>query len=139
MDENSNATSTSSEKANKPALAEGVSATLYQGTFAVVNGTGQTITNVSVKHTCGNFVNTAVATSLAPGVSIAPVKLEAQTGSNDYWSLSFQMGNVSRSRNSKQCNYLQSDAPATCIIALYAGNFSVLTPESSPCLNNGYD
>lgn len=127
------------EKADKPLLAEGVSATLYQGTFVVNNGTGQTITNVSVKHTCGNFVNTAVAVSLAPGESTAPVLLQAQTGSNDDWSLSFQMGNVSRSRDSKQCNYETEDAPGTCVIALYDDSFSVITPKSSPCLNNAYD
>jgi len=127
------------EKADKPILAEGVSATLYQGTFVVNNGTGQTITNVSVKHTCGNFVNTSVAVSLAPGESAPPVILQAQTGSNDNWSLSFQMGNVSRSRSSKQCNYETEDAPNTCVIALYDDSFSVITPKSSPCLNNSYD
>ncbi|MET7142540.1 hypothetical protein M3S04_12940 [Xanthomonas sp. PPL139] len=127
------------DKTGDKLLAEGVSATQYQGTFVVNNGTGQVITNVSVKHTCGNFVNTAVAVSLQPGESTSPVLLQAQTGSNDDWSLSFQMGNVSRSRNSKQCNYETEDAPNTCIIALYDDSFSVITPKSSPCLNNSYD
>ncbi|MBB5886313.1 hypothetical protein DYQ93_19780 [Xanthomonas sp. LMG 8992] len=127
------------DKKGDKVLAEGVSATQYQGTFVVNNGTGQVITNVSVKHTCGDFVNTSVAVSLQPGESTPPVLLQAQTGSNDDWSLSFQMGNVSRSRNSKQCNYETEDAPNTCIIALYDDSFSVITPKSSPCLNNSYD
>ncbi|MCW1776768.1 hypothetical protein NB693_20310 [Pantoea ananatis] len=101
---------------SKPALAEGVSATPYQGTFTVVNCTGQTINNVSVKHTCGNYMDPAASASLPPGGTIASVPLRAQTGSNDYWNLSFQMSDgSSRSRNSKQCNYVQSDAPGTCI------------------------
>ncbi len=126
------------ESKEKAPLAEGVNATPYEGTYVVVNGTGTSISNVTVTHTCSNFKDTVVAEKLSPGQATAAQILHAQTGSNDYWTISFQMGGQSLSRTEKQCNYVQSDSPSTCIIALYASNFSVITPASAPCLNNSY-
>jgi hypothetical protein len=109
----------------------------YSGTFTVVNCTGNSISNVSVTHTCASFTNAVSATSMAPGAG-ASQTLNSQTGSNDDWSITFSMGGTVYSRSGKQCNYEQEDAPQTCVIALYRDDFSVLTPVSSPCLNNYY-
>jgi hypothetical protein len=126
------------EKPDKAPLAEGVSATPYNGTFTVVNGTGTTITNVTVTHTCASFTDTVVSETLAPAQSTKGQTLRAQTGSNDYWTISFQLNGQTKTRTNKQCNYEQSDAPGTCVVVLYAENFSILIPNTSSCLNNHY-
>ncbi|MBC7907554.1 MAG: hypothetical protein H7Y60_12525 [Rhodospirillaceae bacterium] len=126
------------EKPDKAPLVGGVAATPYNGTFTVVNGTGSAISNVTVKHTCGGFTDTVVAETLAPAQATKEQILRAQTGSNDYWTVSFQMGGQTKTRTNKQCNYEQSDAPGTCVITLYAENFSVLIPNTASCLNNHY-
>ncbi len=138
MDTNERLQSGCCEKPDKAPLAAGVAATAYNGTFTVVNGTGSTISNVTVTHTCASFTDTVVAVSLAPGQASNTQTLRAQTGSNDYWTVSFQINGQTKTRKDKQCNYEQSDAPGTCVIALYAENFSVLIPNTSSCLNNHY-
>ncbi|MBX9635888.1 MAG: hypothetical protein K2X44_12975, partial [Magnetospirillum sp.] len=117
----------------------GVTATAYNGTFTVVNCTGSPISNVTVTHTCASFTDTVVAVNLAPGQTTSEQILRAQTGSNDYWTVSFQINGQTKSRTNKQCNYEQSDSPGTCVITLYANNFSVLLPTTSSCLNNSYN
>lgn len=109
----------------------------YNGTFTVVNCTNNTITSVTVTHTCGSFTNSATAQSLAPGQSITAT-LNAKSGSNDNWSITFTMNGQTYSRSGKQCNYMPSDSPQTAIVALYTGNFSILLPATSSCLNNYY-
>jgi hypothetical protein len=110
--------------------------TQYSGTFTVVNCTGNTITGVTVTHD-GYVHNTATAKSLEPGASVSQV-LNAQTGTSDDWTLSFTMNNKVYSRNAKRCDYETTDAPQTCIVALYLANFSIVMPVSSSCEHNYY-
>ncbi|WP_198018843.1 hypothetical protein [Azorhizobium doebereinerae] len=109
----------------------------YNGTFTVVNCTNNTISNVSVVHTCGSFTNSATAGSLAPGQAVA-TSLNSQSGSNDLWSITFTMNGQTYSRSGKQCNYMPDDSPQGVVISLYLKNFSVLLPVTSSCLNNYY-
>lgn len=113
--------------------------TTYQGTFTAQNNTGQTITNVIVVHTSGNFVNTIAAASLANGAATPTSILQAQTGSNDDWDVYYTLGNTLYYRTGKQCNFDTEDAGQNCPITFTVGEFSVNTPVSSPCLNNSMD
>ncbi len=110
----------------------------YSGSFVVTNSTGNTITNVSVTHTCASYTNVASASSLAPGASIPYTAMTAQSGSNDYWSITFTLNGQVYSRSKKQCNYMPSDSPQGVVIALYVKNWSIILPVTASCLNNYY-
>ncbi|XXX78915.1 hypothetical protein WMF30_09070 [Sorangium sp. So ce134] len=117
---------------------QGVDAVQYQGNYTVVNCTGVVIRNVVVAHSCGGSTNKIVAESLVPGQATSPQVLHSQTGSSDSWDISFEMNGETISRSGKQCNYELDDSPEACVITLNAKSFSILTPETSPCLNNHY-
>jgi hypothetical protein len=107
----------------------------YSGQFQIANLTGSIITSVSVYHNGFEYIE---ADSMEPGSfsQTAPFV----SGSSDDWSISFRLnGGTTYYRTNKQCNYESEDAGQTVLIAFYAQNFSVLTPQSSACLNNYYD
>jgi hypothetical protein len=109
----------------------------YNGSFTVVNCTGNTITGVTVTHACGSYTNNASSNQLSPGQSVTQT-LNSQSGSNDIWNITFTMNGKTYSRQGKQCNYETEDAPQTCVIALYSANWSSLMPVSSSCEHNYY-
>lgn len=113
--------------------------TTYLGTFSVQNNTGNTVTNVIVVHSCGDFVNTIAAGQLANGQTTPTSPLQSQSGSNDYWDVYYTSGNTLYYRTGKQCNFDSSDSGQNCAITLTIGQFSVNTPVSSPCINNYMD
>ena len=58
---------------------------------------------------------------------------------DDDWTVSFKdAGGNTLSRIGKQCNYEEEDAGQTMLIIFYQQNFTLLTPQSNPCLNNAY-
>ena len=113
--------------------------TAYTGTFHVINNTGQAITNVHVKHTASGQTATEIdASALAVGAATGSQTYYTQSGSNDDWDVSFQLpGGDTKTRDGKQCNVPNADGLA-CVITLNANDFSIVTPDTSPCLNNHY-
>ena len=111
----------------------------YAGTFIAVNATGKTITNVTIKHECGDAKNTTsvTASSLTPGEATPTQKLTTVSGSGDDWSVSFMMDGENTSRDDKGCN-MPNEKDQTCVLILYADDFSVVTPDTSPCMHNHY-
>ena len=109
----------------------------YKGLFVVVNGDAvNTITNVNVVHTEDGVV--ANADALGPGQSVMGSNPIMSSGT-DNWNVSFRdhNGNV-QSRDGKECGLESDDNGQVAVIVLYPSNFTVLTPQSSPCLNNHY-
>jgi hypothetical protein len=111
----------------------------YNLRYIVINGSSNAaITNVSVTHECAK-VKTPIATAqLGPGEATRSVNIVTKDGSNDYWSVQFTDGGGTKARSDKQCNLLEKDENQDVVIVLYPANFSVLTPQSDPCLNNHY-
>ena len=111
----------------------------WNGAFIVVNGTNQTITNVSVTHRISNKTNTAQAQSLASGASTAPVTLNGESGHDDNWSVALTLHDgTAKSRIGKQCNFEPEDADKVTVVILYEKNFSIVYPESDSCMENSY-
>ena len=110
----------------------------YTGSFVVVNATNSIINNVAIEHEYNaKKAGIKIPVMQKDDVSVAH-PINSATWHNDYWSVSFNLGSERKYRNSKQCNYVKSDFPSTCLIILYNDNFSVLTPGSDPCLHNYY-
>jgi hypothetical protein len=109
----------------------------YNGQFQVVNLTGGPITKVLVSHNGSAWIPTDAP--LANGAIQGPTSFQSETGVDDDWSVSFvdASGNT-WSRDDKQCNYEEEDAGETMLIIFYQQNFTLLTPQSDPCLNNAY-
>jgi hypothetical protein len=108
----------------------------YNGRFQVVNLTGGDISNVTIGH---NKEAWATLGTLPNGTLGDPTPFQAETGVDDDWSVSFtNASGQSWSRNGKQCNYEEEDQGLTLLIIFYAQNFTLLTPQSDPCLNNYY-
>jgi len=114
-----------------------MSTTKYNGTFTVVNCTGNTITGVTVTHTAGTFTNTAPSNAMAPASSINQA-LNTETGSSDSWSVTFTMNGQTYSRSGKGCDFEQEDEAQTCIVSLYQADWSIVMPVSSSCEHNYY-
>jgi hypothetical protein len=116
------------------------SATLetYGGTYTLTNCTGDTITDVSLTLATGAGKYPLVEKSLAPGQSSGPVKFESQSGSRDFWSISFTRGGQGYSKQNKQCNFETDDAGQNVAFTVARKNYSIVMPESSPCIQNGY-
>ncbi len=109
----------------------------YNGQFQVVNLTGGPITRILIVHNGDSWLPTDAP--LANGAIQEPTSFQSETGVDDDWSVSFQdASGKTWSRNDKQCNYEEEDAGETMLIIFYAQNFTLLTPQSSPCLNNAY-
>ncbi len=109
----------------------------YNGQYQVVNLTGGPITFVSVGH--NGSQNVPSPQPMANGAISDPVSFQAETGVNDDWTVSFKDAHGNTwSRVGKQCNYEEEDAGETMLIIFYQQNFTLLTPQSSPCLNNAY-
>lgn len=109
----------------------------YNGQFQVVNLTGGPISEIAITHNQDSWV--PAPAPLANGGIQAPVPFQAETGVNDDWSVSFKdASGKTWSRDGKQCNYETEDAGETMLIIFYQQNFTLLTPQSSPCLNNAY-
>lgn len=109
----------------------------HSGTFVLVNATGSTISNTSLTHTCSDFTNVLTVDSLAVGQASSTKPLNSKSGFNDYWTVSFDINGETKTRNNKQCNMPNED-DLTCVIILYADDFSVITPDNSPCTHNHY-
>ena len=114
-----------------------IMATKYTGTFVFVNATGSTITDASITHTCNKSVDTLTASSLAPGEASQTKILNTESGSKDYWTVTFKIGDKINSRTRKRCNLPNANGK-TCVIIFYADDFSVVTPDDGPCMNNNY-
>ncbi len=110
----------------------------WNGKLVVLNSTNQTITSVSVVHTCGEFTDSVQAPNMAPDTSTTPIILRGQSGHADLWTISFTLNGVTLGRTGKQCDFEKEDANQTVYLALNASDFSVIYPNSSSCMNNHY-
>jgi hypothetical protein len=113
-------------------------ASTYNGSYTVVNCTGETITTVSVQVATGAGKYPFTAQSLGSGACGGTVKFQAQTGSRDNWSVSFVRNGATYSRQGKQCNFETEDADQTVAITLGRNTFSIVMPNSAPCIQNSY-
>jgi hypothetical protein len=126
----------------------------YEGTFSVKNCSGEKLYYVSVLHHVDSVLKqvpndsySLSADSLADGASITNGKLYSESGVPDLWDIRFevvrpawggggQTVSVRYTRLNKQCNFGPEDAGKDCVIELRVGSFSILTPVSSPCVDN---
>ncbi|MDQ2090024.1 hypothetical protein [Marimonas arenosa] len=113
--------------------------TNYTGTYVGVNATGKTISNVSIKHECGDKTNTTVLTaaSLSPGQATSTQTLKSESGSGDDWTVSFELDGETKERDGKGCN-MPNENGGCCVLVFYEDDFSVVTPDTSPCMHNHY-
>ena len=111
--------------------------TEYKGHFNVVNGTTSDITNWSVSHKCSDTTDLLSDKSLPQGAASASHECRSYKGHNDEWTISFERGGKTYSRSNKQCN-MPNVSGQTCTIIFYDDSFSVVTPDTSPCMNNHY-
>ena len=110
----------------------------WTGNLIVTKSTEHSITDVSVTHTCGEFIDSASAATLASNTSTAPIKMRGQSGHDDLWNVSFKLNGETIGRSGKQCNFEQEDAGKTIYILLHESNFSIVCPESDSCVDNHY-
>jgi hypothetical protein len=110
----------------------------YQGTFSVQNLTGSDITNLTVMHTCNNYVDIITSATLDSGATASAVTLNSEDGYDDFWTVCYTSGDNVYSFAHYNCNFEESDAGGTCAIVLSSSQaFSVNTPVSSSCSNIG--
>ena len=107
------------------------------GKFVVLNGTQNPITKIVATHLCAGHTDLLEADSLAPGQTSAAFDLNAKTSHDDRWTVAFTRNNTPVSGKTK-CDYKQKDGGQVTVIAVFDDSFSILKPESEPCLNVGY-
>jgi hypothetical protein len=109
----------------------------YNGSFQIVNYTGQEITYAYVQHTCFGTIATQTATNLATNAATAPQSFQSSDGDVDNWSIFCVLADGTRYvRVNKQCDYTDDDDGETVLVIFYPNNFTILTPQSSACCNN---
>src|SRR5262249_46947775 len=116
----------------------------------VINITQQSMANVSVSHQWTDnpqqIPDALDNISLAPGES-STFTITVGPGGGDLWSVFFFLASSNQTwiRNDKQCDVRQedsdSDIPVTVNLNFTeaVGAFDIVTPVSSPCLNNSMD
>ena len=110
----------------------------YQGTFSVQNLTGFDITNLTVMHTCNNYVDVITSAALDGNATTSTVTLNSEDGYDDFWTVCYTLGNNVISFAHYNCNFEESDKGGNCSIVLSSSqSFSVDTPESPSCSGIG--
>lgn len=109
------------------------------GTFVVLNGTSNTITKIVATHLCAGHTDSLFADSLASGESSEPVGLNAKTSHDDRWSVTYLNNDNKTVTGNVKCDYKEKDGGQVTVIAVFDHSFSILKPQSRPCLNVAYN
>ena len=109
------------------------------GTFVVLNGTPNPITKIVATHLCAGHTDSLEADSLASGESSAAFALNAKTSHDDRWTVTYLNNNNNTVTGNVKCDYKQKDGGQVTVIAVFDDSFSILKPQSRPCLNVAYN
>ena len=80
-----------------------------------------------------------VTDSLASGESSAAFALNAKTSHDDRWTVTYLNNNNNTVTGNVKCDYKQKDGGQVTVIAVFDDSFSILKPQSRPCLNVAYN
>lgn len=103
----------------------------YPGFVIVLNCTDQTLTSVSISHSCGSTPRISFAvTALAPG-DCATKTFTSQVDTTDTWTISLESASGRTYTGRLAWEYTQCDSPQGVIIQLALDQWFVVNPVAA--------